>query len=419
VSKVWSLSDDSEVPMVGQSDQFSGYIIEIAFSPDGKTLALALADPGIGLWEVQTLTEIRRFQGNTRDVRAVAFSPDGKNLVSGGGDGSVRYFDPAGDGSPPSPEVLPIPVGSAAFTFAPDSRQFIALNGRDGKGELWNIEPLHLIEPLSFLGTNHSAVRWSPDGRLLAVGDGTGNLRVWDYATRQVVTNFANPGTGVLAIKFFGGGRTLWCGLVASGGRVGRLFDTRTWREIPLPPDLIRIGTSLRSAAGSPDNRILAALYGNGTVAWWDMASGRRLAQFERHFARGSGRLAFSPDSRLLAGSTFDGSTTVWDVATGRIVVTNWVSMPACGLAFSPDGRRLLSGGEAAKDVVRVLDLGSRRHIATLAITLPRHGDKFWFVEMSADGNSLVAAGINGTTLLLRAPSWEEIAAAERGRAGR
>ena len=116
VSQVWSLPQDSEVPMVGQSDQFSGYIIEIAFSPDGKTLALALTDPGIGLWEVQTLTEIRRFQGNTRDVRAVAFSPDGKNLVSGGGDGSVRYFDPAGDGSPPSPEVLPIPVGSAAFS---------------------------------------------------------------------------------------------------------------------------------------------------------------------------------------------------------------------------------------------------------------------------------------------------------------
>ena len=37
------------------------------------------------------------------------------------------------------------------------------------------------------------------------------------------------------------------------------------------------------------------------------------------------------------------------------------------GVAFSPDGQRLLSGGEDPKDVVRLLDLGSQRHVATLA----------------------------------------------------
>ena len=172
-------------------------------------------------------------------------------------------------------------------------------------------------------------------------------------------------------------------------------------------------------AAVSPDDRILAALYGDGTVAWWDRwetASAKRLARKERHFASNDGYLDFSPDSRLLGGSARDGATTIWDIATGRIVTAMRANFRAVhGVAFSPDGQRLLSGGEAPKDVVRLLDLGSQRHVATLA-GVP---DQFWFLQMSADGNTLVAAGLKGTTLLWRAPSWPEIEAAERGQKAR
>ena len=142
------------------------------------------------------------------------------------------------------------------------------------------------------------------------------------------------------------------------------------------------------------------------------MASGRRLQRFERHFGGNDGYLAFSPVAPLLAGSSTDGVTTIWDVTTGRVVATIRANFKAVhGVAFSPDGRRLLSGGEDAKDVVRLLDLGSQRHVATLA----GRPDQFWFLEMSNDLNTLVAVGMNNTALLWRAPSWAEIAAAEKG----
>jgi len=413
VSTLWSLPNDSEVPVVGQSDQFPGYIIEIAFSPDGKTLATAETDPRVGLWDVQPLAEKRRFQGNPRSVRAVAFSPDRRTLFSGGQDGSVRCFDLGGDGPPPSPEVLPMPVWSPAFAFAPDSQQFIALDSRNGMAELWRIPPRRQIERstrLLFLGTNNSAVKWSPDGRMLAVGDQAGNLRVWDYEKRLVITNFANLGFRVASIKFYGGGRTLACGLInSSWRRDARYWDTRTWREIQPPPDSIR--PNVRWAAVSSDNRILAVLYGDGTVAWWELASACRLKQVEHHFASDDGYLAFSPVGSLLAGSANDGSTTVWDTATGDIVATMRANFRAVhGVAFSPDGQRLLSGGEDPKDVVRLLDLGSQRHVATLA----GPPDEYWFLEISPDSNTLVAAGMRGTTLLWRAPSFEEIEEAEK-----
>ncbi|MHC1763354.1 MAG: WD40 repeat domain-containing serine/threonine protein kinase [Verrucomicrobiia bacterium] len=327
-----------------------------------------------------------------------------------------RCWEPGAKSAPPSPMVLPIPVYSGALSLAPDSKHFIVVDNRDGVASLWRILPLGQLEKLAFLGASNSTVRWSPDGRTLAVGDWSGIVRIWDYPTRRAITNLANPGTSVGTLKFHGGGRTLFGGLMFrdptapnSDGRLAKLWDTRTWAEIRLPPDFPS-GRG-RWAAVSADNRILAALDDQGTVVWWEMASGRRLRQFEHHFGHNDGYLAFSPVAPLLAGSTTDGVTTIWDVTTGRIVTTIRANFKAVhGVAFSPDGQRLLSGGKDPSDVVRLLDLGSQRHVATLA----GPPDSYWFLEMSKDLNTIVAASRNKTALVWQAPSMGEIEAAER-----
>ena len=332
-----------------------------------------------------------------------------------------RYFwqrcqtnDPGSEIQPSSPTVLPIPVWSGAFTFGPDGNQFIAVDNRDGVPLLWHGAPLRQIERLSFLGVNNETVRWSPDGQILAVGDRAGTLRIWDYPTRRMITNYLNPGNIRSQPQVLRQWADSFLGTVAdtTWHCTARLWDTRTWREIRLPPDWP--ATNAKWAAVSYDNTILAALDADGTVAWWNMATGRRLKVFKQHFASTDGYLSFSPVNRLLAGSATDGQTTVWDTATGRIVTSIRANFRAVhGVAFSPDGRRLLSGGEDPGDVVRLLDLGSLRHVATL--TGPQ--DSYWFLEMSADGNTLAVAGMNkNNTLLWRAPSWAEIEATERRR---
>lgn len=67
----------------------------IAFSPDGRTLAAALHGNtiSIGLWEVSTRIERRRFKGHRGLVQALAFSPDGKTLASAGRDIAILLWD--------------------------------------------------------------------------------------------------------------------------------------------------------------------------------------------------------------------------------------------------------------------------------------------------------------------------------------
>jgi WD40 repeat protein len=306
-----------------------------------------------------------------------------------------------------------MPVWSGAFAFGPDGKQFVTLNltNRLAPPSLWDTASLREVEALSFLGASNRVVAWSPDGRLLALGDYSGILRIWDWPARRLLTNFVFEGALIGVVQFAAGGRTLWCGLTSKTppyGRHGRIWNVADWHQIRIPADATRPAMWM---ALSPDNRTLAVLDEEGTVAWWDLASGRRQGYFPRHFASVDGKVAFSPDGLTLAGSAREGLVTLWDVAARKILATMRSNVRfTYGVAFSPDGQRLICGGADPTEVVRLMDLRSRRFVASL----PGEPDQFWFLQMSPDGNTLAAAGMYGTTLLWRAPSRAEIEAAEK-----
>src|SRR5262249_8961827 len=59
---------------------------DVAFSPDGKTLAMASRERSVLLWDVATGRLLETLKGHSSGVSAVVFSPDGRTLVTGGSD---------------------------------------------------------------------------------------------------------------------------------------------------------------------------------------------------------------------------------------------------------------------------------------------------------------------------------------------
>jgi WD40 repeat protein len=124
----------------------------------------------------------------------------------------------------------------------------------------------------------------------------------------------------------------------------------------------------------------------------------------------------FSENGHLLASTSVDGTVRLWDLVAHRELATlpghlGW----AWGAAFSPDGRRLATGGGYPKDAVKLWDVATHREL----VTLPSDGQISYEVSFSPDGNILAATSIDGIAHLWRAPSWAEIEAGEKGQLAR
>ena len=116
--------------------------------------------------------------------------------------------------------------------------------------------------------------------------------------------------------------------------------------------------------------------------------------------------LAISPDGRLVASSTLDGQVLLFDPAKGELIESLHGHLNGVfSIAFSPDGRRLISSS-GGREAVKLWDVGTRQEL----LTLGGKGSALGAASWSADGDVILAGS---PWQAWRAPSWEEIAAAE------
>ena len=67
-------------------------ILQLSYSPDGKTLVSSSADRTIRFWDAETLTSLKALDKQTDWVQAISISPDGKSRAAGRYDGSVSVY---------------------------------------------------------------------------------------------------------------------------------------------------------------------------------------------------------------------------------------------------------------------------------------------------------------------------------------
>lgn len=207
------------------------------FSPDGKKIAAGLSDNRVHLWDIQgnligKPIEIR----DDFSIQSLVFSSDGKQIVTGG---STNY---SSNGASSQSSVCLLDVGE---------------DGLDNDSQKCELIPGELTH-----------VSFSPDRKMVAIGQTDGGLYLWNLQTNQFGQRFGGDGHPVLSIAFNSNSKTL-----AIGDREGRV---RLWNLNGNPiSDALRSSNksdgSVSSVAFNDDKNLIVG-YSYGAVEAWNLS---------------------------------------------------------------------------------------------------------------------------------------------------
>lgn len=293
-------------------------------------------------------------------------------------------------------------VQSVAFSA---NSHLLAAGGAKSDGgviKVWEVETGHLLYTLSGHEKPVRALTFSPDGNLLAsagghylpVGDQSGEVKLWDITEFKEIASLTGHRQAVSALTFSPDGNFL----VTAGGtefsnKRGevKIWDVKT-RE--LITELTNHQRIVSSVGFSSDGTLLATASADGYARLWHAGDWKLQSQLQIQATK---CLAFSPEGNRLACGGYD-EFIIWDASKEEQLEAHKASGLAINsVAFSPDGRQLITGGSPRGSS------GGELHIWDLETSPPRqqlirgHGESINCVAYSPDGRFVASASTDGS----------------------
>jgi WD40 repeat protein len=310
---VWDPSkSDPLILLNSHADQ----VANLAYSRDGRLLAVADSDFTIHVWSdlLHCPTEYV-LQGHKDEIRAMAFSRDGSRLATAGADCVVQLWDMNTGRLAAGPNPANSPNSPSRHGIALVNEQtIVSTAGAAIQG--WEQESARPSwVPLCESGEPVLSIATSPDGKWLATGGPSPEVKVWDLATRELKLTLQHTRGPIVNLTFSPNSELLVSASISDGlAWVWRIGNPEPILVIPEAAET----STLESLAFHPTKNWLAvggidwlATSGSdGAVCLWDLDAQQKIASVPT----GVTSLAFDPTGRFIAAGTLKQTVAIWEI---------------------------------------------------------------------------------------------------------
>jgi WD40 repeat protein/uncharacterized caspase-like protein len=431
--KIWNSETGSEIMTFGGHEN---YIQSISISPNGNQIVTGGDDRKIKLWELETRSEIRTFSGNSSEVASVAFSPDGKRVIAGSRSDydNLKLYDVETGNEIRTFTGHTSWVNSVAFT--PDGKKIVSGSSQDKALNLWEVETGMLIRSFEGNSRPFQVASLSSDSKRMVTGQGKydqpGEIRLWDLEMGKLIKTFTGHNDELRSIAISKDGKRILSG-TAGNERAIKLWNVDTGKEVKT---FLGHNDYINSLDFSLDGkRIISTSGGKNSLMIWDAESGKVIKAIDglssiyvstispdgTSFISGDGRdiihwdaltgnkiktfegnetmiqaLAFSPDGKTLVSGGTDSLAKLWVVETGKIIKiftghNYWVT----SVNFSLDGKNIVT--QSWDKTLKTWDIESGKELRTY------YGDDFWIPNLafSSDGKRIITGSADNTIKII------------------
>jgi WD40 repeat protein len=311
----------------------SSHVESVIFSPDGRFAVTGSWDGTVRRWDTLTGEQLGEPMAHRSPVRSVAVSPGGGTILTVTWGSEVYLWTAADD---PIARTLNHPVRVSKAVFSPDGRKVLT-GGNDGSVRFWDMRQGVVVhEDVNAHPGGCTAVAFSPDGFSACTAGADGTARLWDAVTCQQRGPVLRHNGTIWSVAFSRDGLLTGC-----DDHRARLWDMRRgeFRE-----PAFWHGNSVKAVALSPDGKVALTGSKDGTARLWSTNTGKPIGPPLTHGDQVIS-VAFSTDGGMAVTGSLDGTARVWEVATGKAIDPPLLhSGRVSAVAFSPDGRLVLTG---------------------------------------------------------------------------